>query len=51
MFWALRDGNDEGVTETPLNDTVKQLRMAAAPVLEVLSRQERAAVTLARIWQ
>lgn len=46
MFWALRDGNHEGVTETRLDDAVKQLRMAAAPVLEVLSTQERAAVSL-----
>jgi hypothetical protein len=46
MFWALRDRDGEGVTEARLDDAMTQLRMAAAPVLEVLTRQERAAVTL-----
>jgi hypothetical protein len=46
MFWALRDRDGEGVTDARLDDAVTQLRMAAAPVLEALSRQERAAVTL-----
>jgi hypothetical protein len=46
MFWALRDRDGEGVTEARLDDAMTQLRIAAAPVLEVLSRQERAAVTL-----
>jgi hypothetical protein len=46
MFWALRDRDGEGVTDARLDDAVTQVRMAAAPVLEALSRQERAAVTL-----
>jgi hypothetical protein len=46
IFWALRNGDHEGVTETPLDDALEQLRMAAAPVLDVLSPQGRAAVSL-----
>ena len=45
-FWALRDRDGEDVTEARLDDARTQLRVAAAPVLEVLSAQERAAVTL-----
>jgi hypothetical protein len=44
MFWALRDGNDDGVTKTRLDHAVKQLRMAAAPVLAVLSPDQQAAI-------
>jgi hypothetical protein len=45
MFWALRDGDDERATEMRLDDAVSQLRIAAAPVLAVLSPEQRAAVS------
>ena len=44
MFWALRDGDHDGAAEPRLDDAVSQLRMAAAPLLVVLSPAQRAAI-------
>jgi hypothetical protein len=44
MFWALRDGDHDGVAERRLDDAVNKLRMAAAPLLVVLSPEQRAAI-------
>ena len=45
MFWALRrDDDNEGVANARLDAAAKQLRVAAVPVLTVLSPQERAAL-------
>jgi hypothetical protein len=45
MFRALRDSGDESVTKTRLDQAVAQLRAAAAPLLDVLNREQRAAVS------
>ena len=45
VFWALRGGDDGGVTETHLEAALNDLRLASDPVLGALTRQERAAVS------
>lgn len=45
LFAALRGAADHAVAKQPLDDAVAQLRAAAAPLLEPLNREQRAAVT------
>ncbi len=41
---AVRDDEDKAVANTRLDNALEQLRAAAAPVLEALNREQRAAV-------
>jgi len=45
MFRAVRDGGDETATKQHLDDGVARLRSAAAPLLAVLNRAQREAVS------
>jgi hypothetical protein len=45
LYGAMRDGRDERATATRLDQSLRELRAAEAPLLDALSSQQRAAVS------